>query len=135
MQLPATHHTENDSSLKPIRAAVFDTVGQARAAVTKLLMAGFTHQEITVVCSDKYKEADFEEFEHERPAGTYSPVAAAAGGAVGAALFGMGAVAAGIATGGVGLLVAGGAGLWTGGVAGGLIGAMMTRGFEREAAN
>ncbi|MGC4002378.1 MAG: hypothetical protein QM811_04220 [Pirellulales bacterium] len=114
---------------------MFDTVGETRAAITELMSAGFSHDEITVVCSDKFKEADFHEFEHEKPAGSYSPAAVAAGGAIGSALFGLAAVAAGIATGGIGLLVAGGTGIWTGGVAGGLIGAMMTRGFEREAAN
>ena len=40
-----------------------------------------------------------------------------------------------VATGGVGLLAAGGASAWAGGIVGGLIGAMMTRGIEDELAN
>ena len=37
--------------------------------------------------------------------------------------------------GGVALLAAGGIAMWGGGVVGGLVGAMMTRGFEKELAN
>ena len=42
---------------------------------------------------------------------------------------------ASVATGGVALLMAGGLAMWTGGVVGGLVGAMMTRGVEKELAN
>jgi hypothetical protein len=38
-------------------------------------------------------------------------------------------------TGGIGLLAAGGILAWSGGVVGGLVGAMMTRGVDKELAN
>ena len=59
--------------------------------------------------------------------------AAAAGGAIGAALAGI-VVAAGATTGGVAILAVGGLSMLTAGVVGGLIGAMMTRGVEKEVA-
>jgi predicted ABC-type sugar transport system permease subunit len=48
---------------------------------------------------------------------------------------GLAAVASVVATGGVAILVAGPIFTATGAVAGGLVGAMMTRGVEKEAAN
>jgi hypothetical protein len=60
---------------------------------------------------------------------------AATGGAIGAAIGGLAVAGASIATGGVALVVAGGLALVTGGVVGGLVGAMINRGFEDELAN
>ena len=56
-------------------------------------------------------------------------------GAIGATLGGVAAGAMGLAIGGVPLVVAGGIGLMAGAVWGGFIGAMTTRGIEKEAAN
>jgi len=120
---------------RTVRAGVFSTVATADRAVQRLLAAGFTKKQITVVCSDAAKEQHFREFEHQQPAGENTPEAAATGGALGAALGGATAVAAGIAGGGLPLLLVGGAGLLTGGVLGGFLGAMLTRGIEKEAAN
>jgi len=120
---------------QPVRAAVFTPLESARSVVANLRAAGFTQSEITVVCSDESKERYFRTFEHQQPAGANTPVAAAVGGAIGATLFGLTAVAASAATGGVPLAFAGGWALMTGGVAGGFLGAMMTRGIEKEAAN
>lgn len=123
------------TSEKPIRAAIFTEIKETDIAVKKLLDAGFTTEEITVVCSDTTKERYFREYDHQDHAGRNVPVAAGIGGAVGLTLFGLTAAAAGIMTGGVALVVAGGTGMWTGTVVGGLVGAMMTRGFEREVAD
>jgi len=120
---------------RPIRAAVFDSILSADGAVRELLAAGFTKEQITVVCSDEHKERFFREFEHQDPAGTNTVESAVIGGAVGATLGGLVTLAGVVATGGIGLLVAGAIVTWTGGVAGSLIGAMMSRGFERELAN
>ena len=60
---------------------------------------------------------------------------AATGGEIGTALGGLTAVGAAVATGGAALVVAGGLAMMAGGVAGGFIGAMMTRGVEKEIAN
>ncbi|HEX5446232.1 MAG TPA: hypothetical protein VFW87_20565 [Pirellulales bacterium] len=127
---------ENASTLeRPIRVGVFTTIRAAECAVDKLLRAGFTKDQISVVCSDRTKEAHFRQFEHEEPAGTYMPGAAATGGAIGAALGGLTVLAGAVTTGGLALLAAGGLAAWTGGVVGGLVGAMMTRGVESEIAN
>jgi hypothetical protein len=119
---------------KPVRAAVFANSDAAERAVRELQVAGFSEREITVVCSDEVKERSFRRFEHQQPAGANTPAAAATGGAIGATLFGLTAIAAS-ATGGIPLAIAGGWALLTGGVAGGFLGAMLTRGFEKEAAD
>jgi hypothetical protein len=120
---------------RPIEVGVFDTLEGAERAVHGLLDAGFTKEQITVVCSDDTKERHFRDFEHQEPAGTYTPAAIATGGAIGATLGALAAVAGGVAMGGVGLLFTGGIAAWSGGIVGGLIGAMMTRGVEKEIAN
>ena len=120
---------------KPIRVGVYPTIAQADQAVQGLLDAGFTREEISVLCSDPAKEAHFQAFEKEEPAGTYTLPAAATGGAIGATLGGLTAFAGVVATGGIGLLAAGAVGLLSGGAFGSLIGAMVTRGFEKSAAN
>lgn len=127
---------ENASTMeRPIRVGVFSTVRAADCAVENLLKEGFTREQITVICSDQTKEEHFHEFEHQEPAGSHTPAAVAVGGAVGAALGGLTALAGAVTTGGLALLAAGGLAAWTGGIVGGLVGAMMTRGVERELAN
>jgi Heat induced stress protein YflT len=118
-----------------LEVGVFDTVDAAREAVRGLLQAGFSQQQITVVCSDETKERYFSEFEHQQPAGTHTSTAAITGGTIGALLGGLTIAASAVATGGLTLWVAGPITVWFGGVAGGLVGAMMTRGVEKELAN
>src|SRR5215210_4482687 len=120
---------------RPLEVGVFNTVDEARNAVRELLNAGFTREHITVVCSDETKERYFREFEHQEPAGTFTPGATIAGATIGALLGGLTVVASAIATGGLALWAAGPITAWAGGVAGGLVGAMMTRGVEKELAN
>jgi hypothetical protein len=120
---------------RPIRAGVYATVEETRKAVEQLLAAGFTKDQITVICSDDTKERYFREFEHQEQAGSNTPAAAATGGAIGATLGSLATGAVGMAIGGVPLIVAGGIGLMAGAIWGGFIGAMMTRGIEKEAAN
>src|SRR5205814_9732320 len=116
-----------------LRAAVFSTVESARQAVSQLLAAGFTRQQITVVTSDPRKATVFHEFEHQEPAGVNTPAAMAAGGAIGATIGSIATGAVGVATGGIPLIVAGGIGLMAGAVWGSFLGAMLTRGIEKEA--
>ena len=120
---------------QPLRVGVYTHLNDAERAVQGLLQAGFTKDHITVICSEDWKAAHFREFHHEDPAGAHTPAAAAIGGAVGAALGGLTAVVGTVATGGVGLLASGGAAAWAGGIVGGLIGAMMTRGVEKQLAD
>jgi hypothetical protein len=119
----------------PLRVGVFNEVAEADRAVARLLAAGFTKDQITVICSDGTCERHFHQFEHQEPAGTYTPAAAAAGGALGAILGGATAVVAALATGGTALIFASALAAWGGAVVGGLVGAMMTRGVERELAD
>jgi hypothetical protein len=118
-----------------LEVGIFPTVEGARRAVQGLLAAGFSKEQITVMCSDQTKERYFQEFEHQEPAGTYTPTAAITGATIGALLGGASVVVASAATGGMALLAAGPITAWAGGVAGGLVGAMMTRGVEKELAN
>jgi hypothetical protein len=124
-----------DQQKAQVRAGVFTTLSAAEKAVTRLLDAGFTKDQITVVCSDDTKERHFRQFEHQEPAGAHTEAAAATGGGIGATIGGVAAGAVGVATGGLPLLVAGGIGLMAGAVWGGFLGAMMTRGVEKEVAD
>ncbi len=127
---------------KPFRVGIFATVEQADEAVRGLLATNFTDKEISVVCSDKVKEAHFRRFEHEDPAGAHATAAAATGAASGAAIGGLvsllSVAALTTGTGGLGLFVFGPLFLGSAGagaLVGGLVGAMTTRGLEKEIAN
>jgi outer membrane lipoprotein SlyB len=119
----------------PIRVGVFASIEAADKAVDALLKAGFTANQITVICSDRRKEQHYRRFEHQHPAGAHTANAAVTGGAIGAALGGLSVLAGAVTTGGVGLLAAGGLAAWAGGIVGGFVGAMITRGVEKELAN
>jgi hypothetical protein len=123
------------STDRALEVGVFNSVEEARQAVHGLLDAGFTTDQITVVCSDETKELYFHEFDHQQPAGTHTAKATIAGSTIGAILGGLTVVASAVATGSIALWAAGPITAWAGGVAGGLVGAMMTRGVEKELAN
>jgi hypothetical protein len=120
---------------RPIRAGVFATVAAADRVVERLFEAGYSSEEVSVVCSEETHRQHFGALVHDKPAGTYTPAAAVAGSVIGATVGGLAAIAGVVTTGGVGVLASGGIAAWSGGVVGGLIGAMMTRGFERELAD
>jgi hypothetical protein len=119
---------------RPIRVGVFDTTGQAGEAVDGLLAAGFTRDQISVICSDEVKEEFFEDFPHPKLPEERLPVAVATGATIGAAAGGLTTLglvtAAGVAIAAPGPLL-----LAWGAVAGGFIGAMMTRGVTKEIAD
>jgi hypothetical protein len=126
------------SSETPVRVGIFKTSADADRAIAGLQAAGFTTEQITVVSSEAAVREHFKPFEHQDPAGQNTPIAAATGGTIGAILGGTAAVAGIVGTGGLALLAAGPIALLAagaGGVAGSLVGAMMTRGVEKEAAN
>jgi len=122
-------------SRRPIRVGIFASMTKADDAVEKLLGAGFTKDQITVICSDRAIEEHYKQFEHQDPAGTHTPAASLVGGSIGAVLGGLTVAAGAAATGGVALLATAPIAMWGGFAAGGLIGAMMTRGIEKELAN
>jgi hypothetical protein len=120
----------------PVRVGVFARVAQADRAVAELLEAGFRRDQISVICP-KCGPGQFPDLEHVDPAGGHAAKAAAGGSAIGAVLGGLATIAGLTATGGLGLLAAGPllAGMGGGAVAGGFIGAMLTRGLEPEVAD
>src|SRR5438034_7427848 len=91
---------------RPIRVGIFRTINKADQVVHSLLEAGFTKDQITVICSDRAKEQHFEEYEHQQPAGSRAPLAAGAGSAIGAVLGGLTSLIGVATTGGVGILAA-----------------------------
>ena len=121
----------------PTRIGVFDRFDDAQAAVDALVGAGFTHEQVTVICPTCTADAFHEESKRKAPAGSHAPAAASLGGAVGVILGGLVPLVGIVATGGIGLLAAGPllAGVAGGAVAGGFVGAMLSRGFDTEMAN
>ena len=120
---------------RPVRVGVYADLAEAEHVVRGLIDAGFTREQITVICSDMAVQRHFEAFHHQDPAGTHTATNAIAGSGIGILLGGITAAAFGVATGGVALLAAGGLALGAGGVVGGLIGALATRGIEKEVAD
>jgi hypothetical protein len=122
-------------SHRTYEVGVFAAVLGAERAVQRLLEAGFTAEQITVVCSDQSKEKYFRKFEHQEPAGMFAPRAILTGGSIGALLGGLPVMGAAIATGSVLLWVAAPAAAGALAVTGGLVGAMTTRSVEKEISN
>lgn len=118
-----------------LRVGVFTDVEATEKVVRELLAAGFTADQISVLCSDQAVRNHFRAFDHQEPAGTFTPAAALAGSTIGAMLGGGAVILSAAATGGLSLLATGGIAAWGGGILGGLVGAMLTRGVEKEAAN
>ena len=67
----------------PVRVGVYDSVEAAHSVVDRLLTAGFDDDHVTIVCSDEGKVRSLHKFEHQHPAGTYTSLTAAIGGAIG----------------------------------------------------
>jgi hypothetical protein len=114
---------------------VFDDLATADAAVVRLLNAGFAKSEIVVVAPRALKD-HFGELHAAEPGGEHAGRTATAAGTIGGLIGGIIAAAALIGTGGGALIVAGPlvAASSAGIIAGGFIGAMMSRGFDKEAA-
>ncbi|MEX1025132.1 MAG: hypothetical protein WD226_08645 [Planctomycetota bacterium] len=120
----------------PVTVAVFDRALAANRAVEALVDAGFAKERLSIVCPT-CSDTTFEGIENVDSSGENTPERAVAGGAIGALLGGATAAVGMAATGGAGLLVVGpflGAAA-AGGVAGGFLGAMSTRGIEPEIAD
>ena len=112
---------------------MFDDLDEADRAVANLLEAGFAPRQISVICSDEGRRDHFAGLHEEEPAGEHTAEAAAAGGAIGLSLGGLAALTGVIVTGGMGLAAAGA--ILGAGAIGSFVGAMLTRGVEREAAD
>jgi hypothetical protein len=122
-----------------IRAGAFSDLRSADRAVARLLAAGFSKEQITVVCSNETKERHFSQFEHHfpqfedlAPSNSKEPMGPVAGASIGAAMGGLSAIAFGLASGGVPLLIAGLAGVSGGCVMGGFLDAILTEEGESK---
>jgi len=85
-------------------AGFFSEVADADRAIAGLLAAGFTREEIGVVCPENFKGHFPSEIWRAKPASTYAPATIASGGAIGAALGGLALAATTIVSGGAALL-------------------------------
>ena len=118
--------------------AIFSTRATAEASVDRLVAAGFSNQDVSVLMSDKHSSQDFAaEKNTKAPEGTAAGVGI--GGTVGGTLGLLAGIGA-LAIPGVGPLIAAGpimgalAGLGVGGAVGGLVGALIGMGIpEYEA--
>jgi hypothetical protein len=121
---------------RTVRVGVFSTAAQATAAIDRLLAAGFTKDEISVICPDETREEFFQEFQRPPLPTDHLTEAVAVGGTIGAVIGGLAAIGI-VTTAGLGLVAAGPLlfGLGGGAVAGGFIGAMTTRGVTKEMAD
>jgi len=119
----------------PVRVGVFENVADAERAVAGLLSRGFRREQLSVICSDEYKERLFPGISHPPIPGSNTPTGILTGGAVGAVLGGIALAASAVITGGASLLTAGPLLVAGGAIAGSFTGAMATRGFEPEVAN
>jgi hypothetical protein len=118
---------------RPIRLGVFHTISQAQEAISGLVRAGFAKTQITVLCSDRAKEDQFREYEHQILASDRTLSAVKLGASIGAGAAACIAVAmAGML--GWGGLSAGAVMIPAGTVFGAMIGAMMIHGMEKELA-
>ena len=97
---------------RPIRAGVFATATDAKRAADRLLAAGFTPDHIIVVCSDHSKDALFQQFKHQEPAGTFAPQGAVIGSTAGVVIGSLSVLASAVATGSLALWMAGPISAW-----------------------
>lgn len=118
------------------RAGAFDTVAQADRAIRQLLAAGFSKDQLAVICPAKFKDHFLPDAPQAEAPTAGAGGAIAMGGAMGATLGGL-ALAATVVTGGVAGVVAGvmaGAVLIGGGaIAGGFSNLIVSKGYEQEA--
>jgi hypothetical protein len=89
---------------RPVRVGFFTTVEQADKAVRDLLVAGFTKEQVSVICPDQHKHHFATNVSRADPPAAHAGGEITEGAAVGAALGGIALVATTIATGGAGLL-------------------------------
>ena len=100
------------------RASAFDTVPQADRAIRRLLAAGFSKDQLAVICPDKFREHFLPEAPQTEAPAADAGGAIAMGGAVGATLGGIALVAT---------VITGGA------IAGGFSSLIVSKGYEQEA--
>lgn len=125
---PATKHTIKHS----IAAAVFGHVSQVEQAIDLLQHAGFTKDQISVICSEAVQKQVFGDYQPEETGSTSSEIGPLEGGLIGAALGGVASVAVIVTSGGLALAAIGP--VLLGGLTGTLLGLLVGSGVEDEQA-
>jgi hypothetical protein len=125
--------SSNETQSSNMIVGVFASLPNAELTVKKLEAAGLMSKEISVISSNDVVKKYFEQYRPDVEPEDWKK-AAMVGGSAGALLAGLTSVAALVTGGGVPIVVVGGlASFLTGGIVGGLAGAMTERGFESEA--
>jgi len=116
---------------RPHRVGFFDSVAQADRAVRNLLAAGFTKDQLAVICPEQCQPQFAPGVRRAEQPGSHAGKEIAEGGAVGAAIGGITLAAAAVATGGVGLLPAIPVLLGGGAIAGGFSSYILADGYGK----
>lgn len=112
-------------------AGAFDTVAQADQAIRRLLAAGFSKDQLAVICPAKFKDHFQIEVPQSETPSADTATAIATGGAIGATLGGL-ALAATVITAGLSA-VAAAVFIGGGAIAGGFSNLIVAKGYEQEA--
>ncbi len=122
-------HQENVD--QAIRAGFFGSVAAADAAVRNLMAAGFTKEELAVICPEKFKDQFTTNVPQAEEPGTSATEGMAAGGVFGATIGGLALIAAAIGTGGLALLPAAAVLVGGGAIAGTFSGLVLADGYSK----
>lgn len=127
----------NETAERPIRVGIFGSVRNAIQVVHELTELGYTKKHIAVICSDETKEKHFSKFEEESTGEDHTKNFLKTGSEVGALVGGLTALTGVVTMGGAAVLAAGVVltSAVTGGIVGGLVGLMMTRGVDKQEAD
>lgn len=127
--------TTEDNWQRTFCVGVYSNITSADNAVTKLLAAGFTKDQINVACTNETFNEHFLEYRRDHKGGSISTGEVASGAAIGATVGGIAAISLGIASGAVPLVIAGAAGIAGGSTMGGFLGAMLSKEVENDFSN
>jgi hypothetical protein len=114
------------------RVGIFETVSQADGAVRRLLAAGFSKEQLAVICPAKFRDHFLPDAPEAKAPGADAGSAIAMGGAMGATLGGLALVAT-VITGGAAGVLAAGVLIGGGALAGGFSNLIISKGYEQEA--
>jgi hypothetical protein len=114
-----------------VRAGFFSTVADADKAIRNLMAAGFSHNELAVICPDEFKDQFTTDVAQAEGPGSTALEGIAAGGVLGATLGGIALMAAAIGTGGAALIPAAPILVGGGAIAGGFSGLIMADGYSK----
>ncbi len=123
--------TPETVSERPCRVGFFSSKKQADQAVQDLQAAGFTKEELAVICPADRKNGASPSVPRAEPPGSHGAEALAEGGAIGAAIGGIALAATAIATGGAGLLPAVPVLVGGGAIAGGFSSLILSDGYGK----